>query len=265
MHLAPMLVQMSSRGPDSAGVAVYRDPAPSGSSKLTLYSADPRERWDALADELRSAFGACESPSVRASHAVLVVEDEADEVEAWVCAQRPDLRVMSAGRVIEIYKEQPEVADLPDELEGVPVESVTTGRLEPRDHAPTHRFPRPVPIGVSAGLSGVATGTIGARVTDGNDVYALSNNHVFAGINSANVGDPIISPGNVDGGSDPGDRIGTLAAYQTISFNSGTNTMDAAIALTSTANVGRRSARVSSSRASLRSGKGRCRRWATSR
>ena len=45
-HLAAMLAQMSSRGPDSAGVAVYRDPAPRGSSKLTLYSADPRERWD---------------------------------------------------------------------------------------------------------------------------------------------------------------------------------------------------------------------------
>ena len=38
-HLAAMLVQMSSRGPDSAGVAVYRDPAPGGWSKLTLYSA----------------------------------------------------------------------------------------------------------------------------------------------------------------------------------------------------------------------------------
>ena len=43
-HLAAMLVQMSSRGPDSAGVAVYRDPAPSGSSKLTLYSAEAGER-----------------------------------------------------------------------------------------------------------------------------------------------------------------------------------------------------------------------------
>ena len=29
-HLGAMLVQMSSRGPDSAGVAVYRDPAPDG-------------------------------------------------------------------------------------------------------------------------------------------------------------------------------------------------------------------------------------------
>ena len=70
-HLAAMLVQMSSRGPDSAGVAVYRDPAPSGWSKLTLYSADPSERWAAVRDGLHEAFGACEEPSVRASHAVL--------------------------------------------------------------------------------------------------------------------------------------------------------------------------------------------------
>ncbi len=144
-----------------------------------------------------------------------------------------------AGRpVIEIYKETSDVSELPDELDGVPVESTTTGVIEPYDHLPTHRFPRPVPIGVSAGLSGVATGTIGVRVSNGTQTYALSNNHVFAGVNTASIGDPIISPGDADGGSDPADRIGTLAAYQTIDFNGGTNTMDAAIALTSTANVG---------------------------
>jgi glutamate synthase domain-containing protein 1 len=104
-HLAAMLVQMSSRGPDSAGVAVYRNRAPSGSSKLTLYSADPREPWGAVADGLRGVFGGCDEPSVRASHAVLVLEADATDAEAWVRAERPDLRVMSAGEVIEIYKE----------------------------------------------------------------------------------------------------------------------------------------------------------------
>ena len=39
-YLSAMLVQMSDRGPDSAGVALYREPAPDGSSKLTLYSTD---------------------------------------------------------------------------------------------------------------------------------------------------------------------------------------------------------------------------------
>jgi glutamate synthase domain-containing protein 1 len=104
IHLAAMLAQMNDRGPDSAGVAVYRDPAPSGSSKVTLYSADPQEDWDALATELRASLGASE-PELRSSHAVLAVEAEAGEAEAWVRAHRPDLRVMSAGRVIEIYKE----------------------------------------------------------------------------------------------------------------------------------------------------------------
>jgi glutamate synthase domain-containing protein 1 len=40
VHLAAMLAQMDERGPDSAGVAVYREPAPLGASKLTLYSVD---------------------------------------------------------------------------------------------------------------------------------------------------------------------------------------------------------------------------------
>src|SRR5919106_5812669 len=104
-HLAAMLAQMNDRGPDSAGVAVYRDPSPSGSSKLTLFSADPREDWRALALELGKAYGSVSEPSVRASNAVFVVETEAEDAQEWVRTNRPNLRVMSAGSVIEIYKE----------------------------------------------------------------------------------------------------------------------------------------------------------------
>ncbi len=104
-YLAAMLEQMSDRGPDSAGVAVYRDPAPSGSSKVTVYSFDPEMSWDALRAELAATFGGAHESGVRANHAVFVVEGEADEVEDWIRRHRPDVRVMSAGRAIEIYKE----------------------------------------------------------------------------------------------------------------------------------------------------------------
>jgi glutamate synthase domain-containing protein 1 len=124
-HLAAMLAQMSDRGPDSAGVAVYRDPAPSGSSKLTLYSADRNENWDRLAADLGEVLGGSAAPSVRSSHAVLVVEADADEAQEWVRRHRPDLRVMSAGSVIEIYKET-----------GLPYEFVEEFRLS--DFAGTH-------------------------------------------------------------------------------------------------------------------------------
>src|SRR5438477_11052015 len=105
VHLAAMLGQMADRGPDSAGVAVYRDAAPPGSSKLTLYSSDPLQDWQALCTELGNAFGGSPEASVRSSHAVIVAEAEADEAEAWVRRAHPEVRVMSAGRVIEIYKE----------------------------------------------------------------------------------------------------------------------------------------------------------------
>lgn len=104
-YLGAMLVQMSSRGPDSAGVAVYRNPAPAGSSKLTLFSPDPQEEWSALRDELGDVFGGSPELSVRASHAVVVVEADAADAEARVRRLHPELRPMSAGEVIEIYKE----------------------------------------------------------------------------------------------------------------------------------------------------------------
>jgi methylamine---glutamate N-methyltransferase subunit A len=104
-HLAAMLTQMSDRGPDSAGVAVYRDPAPSGASKLTLHASNPLQDWDGLAAELANVFGGVPEASVRSSHAVIVVEVDAGEADAWIRRTHPELRVMSAGRALEIYKE----------------------------------------------------------------------------------------------------------------------------------------------------------------
>jgi methylamine---glutamate N-methyltransferase subunit A len=103
-HLGEMLLQLGDRGPDSAGVAVYRDPAPSGSSKVSLFSPDPEQDWGAVSAALNDAFGAGE-PEPRGSHAVIVVETEADEAQAWLHERYPELRVMSAGQAIEIYKE----------------------------------------------------------------------------------------------------------------------------------------------------------------
>jgi len=104
-HLAAMLAQMDDRGPDSAGVAVYRNPAPSGACKVTLYSADPATPWESVCAELAARFGGAEIVDARAKHCVLVVDTDAPTAEEWIRRELPDLRVMSAGRVIEIYKE----------------------------------------------------------------------------------------------------------------------------------------------------------------
>jgi len=125
-HLGRMLAQMSDRGPDSAGVAVYRNPAPAGASKVSLFSSDRDEDWHALRDALTAAFGGPEvDPDVRASHAVLVIDADAGTAEAWLREHRPDLRIMSAGERIEIFKEM-----------GIPREFVERFSLE--DMSGTH-------------------------------------------------------------------------------------------------------------------------------
>ena len=93
--LGEMLGQLADRGPDSAGIALYRSPAATGHTKLTLFSADPDEDWAA-------SFG---SATVHASHAVVELEGSASAAAARVSEEFPHLRVMSAGERIEIFKE----------------------------------------------------------------------------------------------------------------------------------------------------------------
>ncbi|GIW73235.1 MAG: hypothetical protein KatS3mg102_2777 [Planctomycetota bacterium] len=138
-------------------------------------------------------------------------------------------------------------AELPAYLEGVPVivwqrddiyalgragTRLAKARAESTD--PTQRCDRPVPIGVSTGHPDITAGTIGARVTDGTRVFALSNNHVYADENRASLGDPALQPGPFDGGQSPQDDIGWLFDYEPIVFGgppfSGRNKIDAAIA-----------------------------------
>jgi glutamate synthase domain-containing protein 1 len=90
-HLGSMLAQMADRGPDSAGIALYREPAPEGTTKYSLFSPDPDEDWSALGDA-----------EVHASHAVVVLDDAEAET---LLAARPHLQVVSAGRRIEMFKE----------------------------------------------------------------------------------------------------------------------------------------------------------------
>lgn len=108
-HLADMLEQLSDRGPDSAGVAFYRDPAPPGWCKVSLHSPSAAPDWNALSGELSVQFGEASAPRVRATHAVFEIAAEAEEAETWLLERHPELTLMSAGRSIEIYKE----AELP--------------------------------------------------------------------------------------------------------------------------------------------------------
>jgi hypothetical protein len=126
------------------------------------------------------------------------------------------------------------VRNLPRELGAVPTLVRTVGRLrllEPQSPAADagpgpggRRYPRPVPIGVSIGNAGeCSAGTIGARVTDGERVYLLSNNHVLASENDAPLGSDVVHPGRADTGCslEGSDDLGDLSSFQAVDASRG--------------------------------------------
>lgn len=163
--------------------------------------------------------------------------------------------------VVKVYTERGGVANLPAKLDGVVVEIEVTGELVAQSD-PQASFSRPVPIGVSTGTERLnvyrgslycSVGTLGARLTDGTNVWALSNAHVFAlegaktdgAVQTGTNGDRILQPGRADmagcGSQAQIDAavIGNLADYRQIEMSRrANNTVDAAIASTTTANLG---------------------------
>jgi amidophosphoribosyltransferase len=103
--LSAMLVEMSDRGPDSAGIALYRDPVPDSSCKLTLHVTG-NYHWDALQTEMAAHLQADVKLEIHASHAVVIASVEVASVKGWLKTEHPELQIMSAGSAIEIYKEK---------------------------------------------------------------------------------------------------------------------------------------------------------------
>jgi hypothetical protein len=150
---------------------------------------------------------------------------------------------------IKVYVESAGVVGLPPFLSGVPVDIEVSGMFVARlDSSTRDEWTRPVPIGVSTGHPEITAGTLGCRVVDDfGNLFALSNNHVYANSNDANVGDPlflddgdvVLQPGSFDGGSLSQDHgIGWLFDFEPIRFDGTVNYIDAAIAYVSPDLVG---------------------------
>lgn len=122
--LSDMLVTMTDRGPDSAGIAIYGSAA-NGRAKVTIQSADPAADFSGLAEALKES-GVDAVVTVKSTHAVLdIPAEKLDGIRPVLSAIRPNVRVMGSGDSVEIYKET-----------GLPKDVVT--RFDVRSMAGTH-------------------------------------------------------------------------------------------------------------------------------
>ena len=113
----PMLVEMSSRGPDSAGVAIYRNQVKDGQTKFSLAHIDPGFSWNKLGTDLAASLKCDIGIKVIGTHCILVTDSQEDLVVKWlneikieqyassnknICSK---IRIVGSGQSIEIFKE----------------------------------------------------------------------------------------------------------------------------------------------------------------
>ncbi|MDR6236638.1 class II glutamine amidotransferase [Pseudomonas oryzihabitans] len=100
----PMLEAMTDRGPDSAGFAIYGDEVAEGWVKLTLQATSEGYDFAGLVAAVQQRLGAELDWFQNASAIVLKIRAPEAEVRAVLADLAPEVRIMSAGRSIEILK-----------------------------------------------------------------------------------------------------------------------------------------------------------------
>ncbi|SIT41468.1 Glutamine amidotransferase-like protein GlxB [Paraburkholderia ribeironis] len=107
--MVPMLLGMTERGPDSAGLAVFTEPVGGDVRKISLYCGLTKEgedfNWQGLAHEMNTHLGAGASVHAKGNHAVLSVTIAPETAKHWIAEQHPHLHILSVGRAIDLYKD----------------------------------------------------------------------------------------------------------------------------------------------------------------
>jgi methylamine---glutamate N-methyltransferase subunit A len=101
--LVPMLVGMTERGPDSAGLAVFAS-QPAAATKFSLFQLHGEPDWAALLGSLTQALPGEYSLQDSGRHAVLNTRADAAKVRKHL-ATVPGLVLLSQGHRIELFKD----------------------------------------------------------------------------------------------------------------------------------------------------------------
>ncbi len=105
---------------------------------------------------------------------------------------------------------------VPPEIDGAVTDVLEVGTIEAQVNSGPRDFWRPtIPAGVSISHYLGTAGTFGVLVYDRRtgEPLILSNNHVLAYSNDAELGDAILQPGATDGGQNPADMVAQLERY----------------------------------------------------
>lgn len=103
--MLPMLVGMSERGPESAGLAVFTEPLAGDRRKFSVYAGTVASEWGEFAVAAKRDLGDATSVTARANHAVVETAAPPSKVKAWLESHYPRHDLLSVGRSIDLYKD----------------------------------------------------------------------------------------------------------------------------------------------------------------
>jgi len=103
--LVPMIEDLTGRGPDSAGLALYDRSVPDGSLRWSLRAPDTGCDWSALATRLGEDIGQPADVEVKADACLLTVKAPADQVRARLAEIAPHVTVVGVGAAMTMYKD----------------------------------------------------------------------------------------------------------------------------------------------------------------
>ncbi|MGV2107087.1 class II glutamine amidotransferase [Agrobacterium vitis] len=102
--LSDMLITMTDRGPDSAGIAIY-GAGEKGKAKITVQSPEPLVDFAGLDAGLTKA-GIPAQVTVKSTHAVIDIDAaKLGDIRGVLSEIRPNVRIMGSGESVEIFKE----------------------------------------------------------------------------------------------------------------------------------------------------------------
>jgi len=100
----PMLIGMTERGPDSAGLAVFTAPADAERRKFSLYSGADAFDWDGFGLAAQAALSDA-GLACKRNHAILETVAAPERVRQWLHDAYPELHLLSVGRRMDLYKD----------------------------------------------------------------------------------------------------------------------------------------------------------------
>lgn len=98
---ALMLSEMSSRGPDSAGFAVY---GAEGATRISALSTTGDTDWSGYAGRLEADLGLAVDVRTLSDHAVLAMDGDGQAARNWLIRNAPDVSVLGVGSAMELCK-----------------------------------------------------------------------------------------------------------------------------------------------------------------